>query len=130
MCLFVVLRYRLPPRSTRPAPLFPYPTPFGSGVERGDGTRTTARIGRGFHSRLCQLAIAVGAQARRRDASWQRRACVDLARRLSPSRRKDGARCRSEEHTSELPLMRISYAVFGLTTKTQTTSTTPRTDQN
>src|SRR3546814_7872188 len=37
-------------------------------------------------------------------------------------------RCRSEEHTSELQsLMRISYAVFCLKKKKQTTETTPKT---
>src|SRR3546814_6920437 len=38
-------------------------------------------------------------------------------------------RARSEEHTSDLPsLMRISYAVFGLKPKTNTTSLDPNTD--
>src|SRR3546814_10890328 len=40
-------------------------------------------------------------------------------RRLDPVRDREGARLRSEEHTSELQsLMRISYAVFCLKKKT------------
>src|SRR3546814_4498049 len=49
---------------------------------------------------------------------------VPGARRVPGPRNSCGVkRCRSEEHTSELQsLMRISYAVFCLKTKTQTTS--------
>src|SRR3546814_7226078 len=83
---------RRPPRSTRTDTLFPYPTLF-----------------RSMH----------GDRVDRRD---ERRA--DRARSLAPDRAaiqhasEDRAH-RSEEHTSELQsLMRISYAVFCLTKKT------------
>src|SRR3546814_3012083 len=106
--LFCFLMIRRPPRSTRTDTLFPYTTLF--------------RSGRG----LCR---------RRRDehALCRRRGCRRLARGRRTARRPrplDACRrrrqSRSEEHTSELPsLMRISYAVFCLTQKTQHTTQRP-----
>src|SRR3546814_1954874 len=82
------------------------------------------------------MAAAGRARAGGRDAPRQGRACADLARRLSPARRRCDGGCarpdrrvaggagridpRSEEHTSELQsLMRNSYAVFCLKKKRQ-----------
>src|SRR3546814_3525663 len=84
---------RRPPRSTRTDTLFPYTTLFRS-----------HHIGIGVG--LCRdgvLAVEEG-------ADWQGGA-------------RQGARLRSEEHTSELQsLMRISYAVFCLKKKMYLTS--------
>src|SRR3546814_8038746 len=83
---------RRPPRSTRPDPLFPYPTLFRSPAQ--DGPDKLHRFllapslmtdSRATTSRFAPIAIAVA---------------------------------RSEEHTSELQsLMRSTYAVFCLTKK-------------
>src|SRR3546814_9066004 len=88
---------RLPPRSTRTDPLFPYTTLFRSAVR------------------------AKGAQ--RRDARRDRIVPRDHEGASCALHRSQGTvRCprprRSEEHTSELQsLMRISYAVFCLKKK-------------
>src|SRR3546814_3001944 len=87
---------RRPPRSTRTDTLFPYTTLFRSRLRRGQGRRR--RRGGGLPSR----------------APGERRRGADAAGRT--------ARPRSEEHTSELQsLMRISYAVFCLKKKTNST---------
>src|SRR3546814_1513765 len=85
---------RRPPRSTRTDTLFPYTTLFRS------------RIGR----------------PRQRGEALQQR--IGIAQRLRHliEHRRLLKRTRSEEHTSELQsLMRISYAVFCLKKKKQTT---------
>src|SRR3546814_9311231 len=96
---------RLPPRSTRTDPLFPYTTLFRSARHRFPRLR-----GR-HHGRRDELDL--GAQPRLRFV--QRRGL-----------RRHRVR-RSEEHTSELQsLMRNSYAVFCLQKKKRTNKN-PRT---
>src|SRR3546814_976929 len=103
---------RAPPRSTRPATLFPYTTLFRSLEKQGEllpqstmdsirKTRValksplTTPVGEGFSS--------INVELRKR---------FDLYANVRP------AKSRSEEHTSELQsLMRISYAVFCLKKK-------------
>src|SRR3546814_16498162 len=87
--LIIFLMIRLPPRSTRTDTLFPYTTLFRS-------------------PELCSHSASANRAAHARPS----------ARRTSPQAHLDGqsrARCRSEEHTSELQsLMRTPYAVFCL----------------
>src|SRR3546814_5982012 len=84
---------RRPPRSTRTDTLFPYTTLFRSMQVPGI-------------SRLVRGAVAL--------SSWRRAARLALPPFVAPYR--------SEEHTSELQsLMRISYAVFCLKKKKNTT---------
>src|SRR3546814_5188912 len=98
---------RLPPRSTRTDTLFPYTTLFRSPRARpaGDLPHRARRRGR----------------PRARPGAGRRRlrGQAVLAARAGGA----GARAaRSEEHTSELQsLMRISYAVFCLKKKKETT---------
>src|SRR3546814_5391478 len=99
---FLFLMIRRPPRSTRTDTLFPYTTLFRSlGIREWQAAdpRLAAR---------CFNDIAVRIEFR-------------LALVLQRSF-EEAHRIRSEEHTSELQsLMRISYAVFCLKTKTQYT---------
>src|SRR3546814_14561480 len=93
---FFFLMIRRPPRSTRTDTLFPYTTLFRSG------------------------SCADHSDRRRRASSYQRER---TSRTFHRSPHLKSARCRSEEHTSELQsLMRISYAVFCLKKKTKTKS--------
>src|SRR3546814_10786852 len=103
---------RRPPRATRTDTLFPYTTLFRSqqgaageaARERDQPRRHDAGGAQGVDGEG-RPAAADDARHRRRDAPQPR------TRQLMP--------CRSEEHTSELQsLMRISYAVFCLKTKT------------
>src|SRR3546814_10073833 len=90
---------RRPPRSTRTVTLFPYTTLFRSDRRRVDG-------------RLAGMA------------SRGRRRMADCFPSLDPLGSQDlhVTSNRSEEHTSELQsLMRISYAVFCLKKKKQST---------
>src|SRR3546814_4942687 len=94
---------RRPPRSTRTDTLFPYTTLFRSGR---------------FPLLECLVrgADAQGGRSRGRDLG---------ARNLRRLGRGEPRPLRSEEHTSELQsLMRISYAVFCLKKKKNTTNTT------
>src|SRR3546814_991009 len=86
---------RRPPRSTRTDTLFPYTTLFRSAAAA-------------FQVHLpCATAVGAGGE--------HVRAVVDFQIGHDQARRQAG---RSEEHTSELQsLMRISYAVFCLKTK-------------
>src|SRR3546814_3596744 len=88
---------RRPPRSTRTDTLFPYTTLFRSreeGPRAEDGHDMAEEFPRPRHRRPGRTA----------------------------HRRRRERRDRSEEHTSELQsLMRISYAVFCLKTKTNST---------
>src|SRR3546814_4207277 len=107
--LVFFLMIRRPPRSTRTDTLFPYTTLFRS-ISPRPRQRTDETSGRGAGAcggagprRLCQPRLV----CRRRSGSD-----VELYR----------GRDRSEEHTSELQsLMRISYAVFCLKKKKQST---------
>src|SRR3546814_10695745 len=84
---------RRPPSSTRTDTLFPYTTLFRS-LARGPTTCTRAADGGLYFS--SRRSRSRGADGHRKEGGW-----------------------RSEEHTSELQsLMRISYAVFCLKTKT------------
>src|SRR3546814_20162943 len=121
--LFFVLMKRQPPRSTRTYTLLPYTTLFRSRLRQPalpkrrvvraillHCTKALATAARFLYCALQQMEVG----------PWPlpQSQCV---RSLSPRRRRrpsPPAR-RSEEHTSELQsLMRISYAVFCLTKKT------------
>src|SRR3546814_1195369 len=104
---------RRPPRSTLTDTLFPYTTLFRSGADP-PGERWHVD-----HHFFCHYGSR--RQLIRQDVRWrwlQRRCQLELRISAShfPRRWKWD---RSEEHTSELQsLMRISYAVFCLKTKT------------
>src|SRR3546814_3208067 len=95
---------RRPPRSTRTGTLFPYTTLF-----RSDRCRPNPEC-----------------HASNREAGREHLHCYPIVRGAPIVRGTLVATCpqtrhRSEEHTSELQsLMRISYAVFCLTTKKNT----------
>src|SRR3546814_6277547 len=104
---------RLPQRSTRTYTRVPYTTLFRSDRAGGGGDRRRAGADRG-------TGRGAGGGEPGRPRGWARPDPGDLpprrARRSHP--RTDPGR-RSEEHTSELQsLMRISYSVFCLKTKT------------
>src|SRR3546814_5258896 len=100
---------RRPPGLTRTDTLFPYPPLFRS---HGAGHLGRLRAGwRGFRRRPI-AALLVGAVGVRQPGGLDACALDDLLCRAD----------KSEEHTSELQsLMRISYAVFCLKKKTNTT---------
>src|SRR3546814_9951453 len=102
---------RRPPRSTRTDTLFPYTTLFRAiipGLEQ-------AMDGREAGEKFEVDVPAAEAYGEKREGMTQRVPKKHFGnQRLAP---------RSEEHTSELQsLMRISYAVFCLKKKTQTTN--------
>src|SRR3546814_6863429 len=104
-----------PPISTRTDTLFPFPTLFRSVVQRRADPRGAGRAARGALGRPSRPAFP---------------AASDRGERVGDGTGRNGARrrCRSEEHTSELQsLMRISYAVFCLKKKKNTTKTTLQT---
>src|SRR3546814_8071396 len=109
---------RRPPRSTRTDTLFPYTTLFRSPV---DTPMSVLSLSQPLSSRstprpALQPLVATAAPTRHISSQW----LLDGARELVI--RHQG---RSEEHTSELQsLMRISYAVFCLKTKTTPNHTT------
>src|SRR3546814_10700498 len=112
---------RRPPRSTRTDTLFPYTTLFRS----TDLTRGWLRF---WFSKFCvEVEIDVAASAAQggfASSLWRDRKHF-LARCTREMRRKCAER--SEEHTSELQsIMRISYAVFCLKKKKQTSKNTER----
>src|SRR3546814_4638202 len=125
---------RRPPRSTRTDTLFPYTTLFRS---RGDSLIKQATLA---HHRLGLLGVVPQVQildpgielveAAQRPVPVQESAqqveggpdLVDMSLRFGAH--EAVLILRSEEHTSELQsLMRISYAVFCLKKKIQTTQT-------
>src|SRR3546814_3137107 len=115
MYLFVFfLMIRRPPRSTRTDTLFPYTTLFrssdGVAVERGSVAAESGGVAEKSGSGGEKSGTRAG-------VGWLR--CPFLGRHWRKKRQR-----RSEEHTSELQsLMRISYAVFCLKKKNNTTST-------
>src|SRR3546814_4560710 len=117
MSLSFLLMRRRPPRSTRTDTLFPYTTLFRScspGVLHRGGVPGHGRPPQG------QAGRSPGAGGR-------------LGSGLALSRRGEDRpqRARPEEHTSELQsLMRISYAVFCLKKKNNTTTHRAETRQN
>src|SRR3546814_6305206 len=113
VCCVYLLMVRRPPRATRTDTLFPYTTLFRSAGNRIRSIRQSARVsgqdipgrrgGSDTMKTILLLAAAIGAMS----------AAPAMAQ--TPTQRGP----RSEEHTSELQsLMRISYAVFCLKTKT------------
>src|SRR3546814_4078612 len=104
---------RRPPRSTRTDTRFPYTTLFRS--VRGQRAPDVG-VGRARH----RLEGRLRQQDHPGDAVAALERTVLDERRLQPVERVAvGEALRSEEHTSELQsLMRISYAVFCLKTKT------------
>src|SRR3546814_2365357 len=103
---------RRPPRSTRTDTLFPYTTLFRSDDQRPRPHQDH----RGDHRRAPPVAVGIAAE-------------IPAAERPDQETRGiDGGR--SEEHTSELQsLMRISYAVFCLKKKKQTSRHNIRTNK-
>src|SRR3546814_8071363 len=100
MSVFFFLMIRRPPRSTRTDTLFPYTTLFRSLVEQHEGTDAEHDQGAGHEKSRQEVGVFVELQPH------------------APA-------SRSEEHTSELQsLMRISYAVFCLKTKTHNAQAT------
>src|SRR3546814_10462101 len=104
---------RRPPRSTRTDTLFPYTTLFRSKLSRERMITHDQR-----------LFIAPPHRMQAREVWWQKairsQECGDPALRRGGSIYWPRPAIRSEEHTSELQsLMRISYAVFSLKTKTK-----------
>src|SRR3546814_5542722 len=105
---------RRPPRSTRTDTLFPYTTLFRSDRPARERAHITAETRAILHLSV-QRPAQRGKPREQRD-DWQ---ALDRHRE---QRRGEQPAKRSEEHTSELQsLMRISYAVFCLKKKTQTT---------
>src|SRR3546814_956684 len=99
---------RLPPRSTRTDTLFPYTSPFRSGL---------GRVERQQQRRRRQLAAAV-------DAHVDEVLGIELEVEPGAAVGNHAGGERSEEHTSQLQsLMRISYAVFRWTKTLYTTLT-------
>src|SRR3546814_948865 len=108
--VFFFLMIRRPPRSTRTDTLFPYTTLFRSS---GDGHRVV-RIG--THALRAGATSTLRGRLRQHSGSHS----GSGSHRGSIFRPLTGDR--SEEHTSELQsLMRISYAVFCLKKKTNST---------
>src|SRR3546814_9679448 len=108
---------RRPPRSTRTDTLFPYTKLFRSGGGLGTLQRDERTVGQ-----LAQPDIALEVLLQVGDVGL-------LAARIhhqeQPVALVGDHEIRSEEHTSELQsLMRISYAVFCLKKKKQSTTTT------
>src|SRR3546814_4823108 len=119
---------RRPPRSTRTDTLFPYTTLFRSGIfncrHRGVALDARNPCDRADARRLSRRRRLVRADRRtprgdRGDRRQERRAPVERAPGADRGAMVEFVRekHRSEEHTSELQsIMRISYAVFCLTT--------------
>src|SRR3546814_10037951 len=108
------------PRSTLTDTLFPYTTLFRSSISRGISKFTTKKLVLGPVS--LRPAVEVS------KAGFARVVLIPLARNFI---KLNGIVSRSEEHTSELQsLMRISYAVFCLTKKTQIRDSLPITRLN
>src|SRR3546814_4084919 len=116
---------RLPPRSTRPDTLFPYPTLFRSQHYAGNILECKA-----FWQDL-EAADYLVAHNVKFESGWLLRLGYDPTDKLWADtllaeyvRLGNRRKPRSEEHTSELQsLMRNSYAVFCLKKKQQTTKT-------
>src|SRR3546814_3048805 len=129
---------RRPPRSTRTDTLFPYTTLFRS-VSDSTPAFAQALKERGYKlargDRRGFVAVDMKGEVYA-VARWAGVKTKDVRARLGdekalPSvdqRKQEFAAERSEEHTSELQsLMRISYAVFCLKTKTQNNNMTKTT---
>src|SRR3546814_10844302 len=110
MWTFFLMRRR-PPRSTRTDTRFPYTTLFRSvRPNRPSRSNPKARVktNQGVQPEAASLRKKRGAH--------------ESLRTVAATRRQQPTHTRSAEHTSELQsLMRISYAVFCLQNKTNTT---------
>src|SRR3546814_5186151 len=122
--VFFFLMIRRPPRSTRTDTLFPYTTLFRSHtayprLESGRFDRRPLRP-------LISAKIAALSGGAKCPSPSQLRQGRSIAGTYLPSNEETKpSERRSEEHTSELQsLMRISYAVFCLKKKKQTTTVT------
>src|SRR3546814_4244078 len=109
---------RLPPRSTRTDPLFPYNVSLPV---------CCPRLSRGRRYAFCVACVPALRSASRSSATL----IICAEARIAPRKAyfEFEAQPRSEEHTSELQsLMRISYAVFCLKKKNKKTisTTAPR----
>src|SRR3546814_2680738 len=117
VCYSFFLMSRRPPRSTRPDTLFPYTTLFRSPIRTRPGkTRHKRDPGDESHEPdrppRIRHALPLGAPAQ------------GPAGPVARHHRRPHADRRSEEHTSELQsLMRISYAVFCLKKKNNSSNT-------
>src|SRR3546814_1329058 len=110
---------RRPPRSTRTDTLFPYTTLFRSGGQRrwGELRRCSGTV----HIALKIALMRVAQHHHRHRRHRQRQQHAEKAEHLATGHDRE----RSEEHTSELQsLMRISYAVFCLKKKKNTSTNT------
>src|SRR3546814_8085687 len=108
---------RRPPRSTRTDTLFPYTTLFRSRPRFEAGEIAAPDPARGGLADACHFG---NGSSRPPLGAWRRR--IECAGQDVVDDVVGGRRARSEEHTSELQsLMRISYAVFCLKKKKQTT---------
>src|SRR3546814_7252086 len=118
MCFFL-MKLR-PPRSTRTDTLFPYTTLFRSGRHVDVGHVAGVRAALGIEPVLGVGRVVVaagGGEGRLAEAGGVHVEAMGAFRQP----RQLGDKQRSEEHTSELQsLMRTSYAVFCLKTKTNT----------
>src|SRR3546814_2574379 len=115
---------RRPPRSTRTDTLFPYTTLF-----RSDPTRLDFHVA-APPGRYIWLRLVLSSDGRRTPAIEAMEVVFGGERKLDllPAEFQQQEPMRSEEHTSELQsLMRISYAVFCLKKKKQTTRHTRNT---
>src|SRR3546814_9143803 len=123
---FFFLMIRRPPRSTRTDTLFPYTTLFRSLVARyylEQGARVPCTVEVASEYRYRDPVVTPGTLFLAISQSGETADTLAALRRRSSTRAGSArGRSRSEEHTSELQsLMRISYAVFCLKKKTQTT---------
>src|SRR3546814_9696043 len=129
---FLVLRIQAPPRSTRPDTLCPYTPLFRSrNHEMGNDVIDIKSVDEHLRAGAEFLLAAAGLRLLGHDvdvpAGEDRGEAHVLAAPADRQRKLvvrhhhlDAVGVRSEEHTSELQsLMRISYAVFCLKTKTQ-----------
>src|SRR3546814_9282650 len=116
------LTIRRPPRSTRTDTLFPYTTLFRSADVRGrpgaEG-RADKDAERPVKGEQADCERALRGRVIVRNYGERRRGAARFARADAKAHERQLPEVRSEEHTSDLQsLMRISYAVFCLKTKT------------
>src|SRR3546814_6890215 len=119
---------RRPPRSTRTSSLFPYTALFRS--KNGDEINLelppamTSWID--FYLRVHRKALLARGDGRETRSLWINRWGTPASEHVIRDQIEKRTSDRSEEHTSELKsLMRISYAVFCLQKKKNTTTIKP-----